>query len=298
MRGTLLLFTTDSPAVKKWTKAGVSLSPQGVLTVEESGQNPSGQNPGGKDYDLAGFVLSRMPQSVEHQYGRSNMFSVDSSLARTKLVFAAADARDLSRWMKAIASHTMRSYLAEQPASSSGFGLGVPGAGQGLVTGLVTGPDIVLDAPSFSDAEWNSRYQSYLFSPELSLESSVSKGLSLSSLLGSFLSTAVHISQTIAYEYALPPRLRTVPTLPLASATGAPDPSEIYFHQGLLLRLSAHPPSEDDKNPPPERRRTLGVADNIQHKLAGHEVSTARERSERKKKWRSRCATNGGAVPE
>lgn len=133
-------------------------------------------------------------------------------------------------------------------------------------------PDIVVDPPSISDDEWNEKYQRVTLMEENSLEESVQKGLTISSLVGSFLHSASHISQLIVYEYALRSSLQTVRKIPLRDENGVTSSEEIFCHKGLLFRLCQQPTTDEDTGPSEERRRALAIADTIQHKVAGHEL--------------------------
>ncbi len=192
------------------------------------------------------------------------MLAIESVMRRTKQYLACESPSELQRWTSHISRLAMRSYLDVSPDATSG-GVRVPNA-----------PDIVVDPVSLSDDEWNERYQSSTLSPEISVEQSVAKGLHISSVVGAFLNAATHISQTIVYEYALPSRLQSVQKLSLVDDNGGESSEEIFFHQGMLFRLSQQPVTDEDKDPTPLRRRTLAVGDIIQRKVAGHELRCIR----------------------
>jgi len=102
-----------------------------------------------------------------------------------------------------------------------------------------------------------------------SFDQSVQNGLSLATYIGNFLSKAKHIAQTIVYEYALPSSLQTVRKLSLYDDDGNDSAEEVYLANGILLRMSQQPSTDEDINPSPARRRSLAVGDTISHKCAG-----------------------------
>lgn len=140
-----------------------------------------------------------------------------------------------------------------------------------------------MDPVGVGDDEWNDRYQKAMLMNEETLENSVQKGLTISSLVGSFLSAATNISQKIVYEYALPDEMQSVKKLDLTDDNGNKSSEELFYHQGMLFRLSQQPVQEHDIDPSDERRRTLAVGDTIQHKVAGHELRCIR--------WAQQAAT-------
>lgn len=208
------------------------------------------------------------------------MFVVESVMRKTRLTFAAGNQAELERWLKYLSRQVMRKNISLRALN----GESSPQDEESKqYQQMAQQPDIVIDPTSISDDEWNEKYQAAVLLEENCLEASVQKGLTISSLVGTFLNTACHVSQSIVYEFALPARLQTVKKLALVDENGASSNEELYYHQGLLFRLCQQPSSDNDIEPGPQRRRALAVGDNIQHKVAGNELRCTR--------WAQQAAT-------
>lgn len=269
-----LLFREESIHLdgnQKWVKVFVQAS-HGTLTI------PSDNEEGpGAEFSLGSCALHQLSKDQEAKYGRNFMFVVESVMRKTRLTFAASNQAELERWLKYLAKQVMRKNLtlAADPSALDDE--------TKQYQQMMQQPDIVIDPTSISDDEWNDKFQASMLLEENCLEASVQKGLTISSLVGAFLNTACHVSQTIVYEFALPSRLQTVKKLSLVDENGASSNEELFYHQGLLFRLCQQPSSDDDNEPDAARRRALAVGDSIQHKVAGNELRCTR--------WAQQAAT-------
>ncbi|GMH87462.1 hypothetical protein TL16_g10864 [Triparma laevis f. inornata] len=235
----------------------------------------------GQDYSLSSCILRKLSATEEEQQGRNYMFSVESVMRKTTLTFAAENQIELNKWLKFLAKGCVRTYMPSGDTKTE-----VPNRRGSISKMRITTqhqPDIVVDPVGVGDDEWNDRYQKAMLMNEETLENSVQKGLTISSLAGSFLSAATNISQKIVYEYALPDEMQSVKKLDLTDDNGNKSSEELFYHQGMLFRLSQQPVQEHDIDPSDERRRTLAVGDTIQHKVAGHELRCIR--------WAQQAAT-------
>jgi len=259
-----LLFLSESihsSSSSKWVKLFVQAQDD-VLTLVAKDEGDTDET-----YSLSSCVLHKLSKEQEVKYGRNYMFAVESVMRKKRLLFAAENQAELTRWIKYLARGAMRTYMPSVDATE------VPNRRGSISKMRITQqPDIVVEPVGVGDDEWNDKYQKAMFMDESTLESSVQKGLTISMLVGSFLNAATHITQTIVYEYALPTHLQTVKKLSLLDDNGQTSDEELFYHQGMLFRLSQQPVSEEDISPSDERRRTLAVGDSIQHKIAGHEL--------------------------
>ncbi|GMH80892.1 hypothetical protein TrST_g10829 [Triparma strigata] len=266
--------TDNSTTRSKWVKVHVHAQDD-TLTIDAKDQEEEGQN-----YSLSSCVLRKLSKEQETKQGRNYMFSVESVMRKTTLTFAAESQIELNKWVKFLARGCVRTYM---PSSDSAD---VPNRRGSISKMRITTqhqPDIVVDPVGVGDDEWNDRYQKAMLMSEETLENSVQKGLTISSLVGSFLAAATNISQKIVYEYALPDNMQSVKKLDLTDDNGNKSSEELFYHQGMLFRLSQQPVQEFDIDPSDERRRTLAVGDTIQHKVAGHELRCIR--------WAQQAAT-------
>mmetsp|Transcript_93787 Transcript_93787/g.268453 ORF Transcript_93787/g.268453 Transcript_93787/m.268453 type:complete len:1190 (-) Transcript_93787:209-3778(-) len=123
-----------------------------------------------------------------------------------------------------------------------------------------------------SDMDWNHQYQTLLEAKDENSETSVRKGLLLTSFVGSFLQTAVEACKTIVVEFGLPEALKTVKPLSLSDTSSAQNTEQVYLHKGLLFRIAQQAYGADGTPDEHQDRRAAAATDYMHRKIAGHEV--------------------------